>query len=62
MGVIEGTFTEPMPIGDGQFIQPTGKANKMNMVTIGIWNEDGVMYEEYLFRDSLSFMKQLGLQ
>lgn len=62
MGVIEGTFTEPMPIGNDQFIQPTGKAYKLNMVTIGLWNEDGVMYEEYLFWDNLTFMKQLGLQ
>lgn len=62
MGVIEGTFTKPMPIGNGQFIQPTGKAYKMNMVTIGLWNEEGVMYEEYLFWDNMSFMKQLGLQ
>lgn len=62
MGVIEGTFTEPMPIGNGQFIQPTGKAYKLNMVTIGIWNDEGVMIEEYLFWDNLTFMKQLGLQ
>lgn len=62
VGVIEGTFTEPMPIGDGNFIQPTGKAYKLNMVTIGLWNDEGVMYEEYLFWDNLTFMKQLGLQ
>lgn len=61
LGVIQGTFTKPMPIGDGKFIDPTGKAYKMNMVTIGLWNEEGVMYEEYLFWDNLSFMKQLGL-
>ena len=24
-GVMTGTFTKPMPIGDGKFIQPTGK-------------------------------------
>ena len=35
-GVFEGTFTRPMPIGNGQFIQPTGKAFKMPMATIGI--------------------------
>lgn len=61
MGVMEGTFTQPMPIGEGKFIDPTGKAFKINMVTIGLWNEDGVMYEEYLFWDNLTFMKQLGL-
>ncbi len=61
MGVMEGTFTEPMPIGDGQYIQPTGNAFKINMVTIGLWNEEGLMDEEYLFWDNLTFMRQLGL-
>ncbi len=61
MGVMEGTFTQPMPIGNEQFIQPTGKAFKINMVTIGLWNDEGVMYEEYLFWDNLTFMRQLGL-
>ena len=27
-----------MPIGPGKFIQPTGKAFKMPMCTIGHWN------------------------
>jgi hypothetical protein len=61
MGVMEGTFTKPMPIGNGEFIEPTNKAFKINMVTIGIWNDEGVMYEEYLFWDNLTYMKQLGL-
>jgi len=50
-----------MPIGEGNTIPPTGKAYKLNMVTIGLWNEDGQMYEEYLFWDNLAFMQQLGL-
>ena len=61
MGVMEGTFTKPMPIGDGKFIEPTNKAFKINMVTIGIWNDEGVMYEEYLFWDNMTYMTQLGL-
>lgn len=61
MGVMEGTFTQPMPIGGGQFINPTGKAFKINMVTIGLWSDKGVMYEEYLFWDNQTFMRQLGL-
>jgi len=61
MGVMEGTFTEPMPVGEGNFIDPTGKAFKISMVTIGLWNDDGVMYEEYLFWDNLTYMKQLGI-
>lgn len=61
VGVIEGTFTEPMPIGDGQFIQPTGRPYRLTMATIGHWTEDGVMDEEYLFWDNYAFYKQIGL-
>lgn len=60
-GIIEGTFTKPMPIGQGKTIQPTGKGFKLNMVTIGHWNKKGVMDEEWLTWDNLSFMKQIGL-
>jgi len=59
-GVIEGTFSKPMPLGDGKTIPPTGKAFKLSMATIGRW-ENGVMVEEWLFWDNLSFMKQIGL-
>ena len=59
-GVFEGTFTKPMPIGGGKFIQPTGKAFKMPMCTIGHW-KDGMMIEEYLFWDNQTYMKQIGL-
>jgi SnoaL-like polyketide cyclase len=59
-GVFEGTFTKPMPIGNGKFIQPTGKSFKLPMCTIGIW-ENGVMIEEYLFWDNQTYMKQIGL-
>lgn len=59
-GVFEGTFTKPMPIGAGKFIQPTGKAFKMPMATIGIW-ENGVMVEEHLFWDNQTYMRQIGL-
>jgi hypothetical protein len=59
-GVFEGTFTKPMPIGPGKFIQPTGKAFKMPMCTIGHW-KDGVMIEEFLFWDNMTYMNQIGL-
>ena len=60
IGELEGTFTEPMPIGAGKSIPPTGKKFKLKMATIGHW--DGTkMTEEYLFYDNLSFMKQIGL-
>jgi hypothetical protein len=60
-GVFEGTFTKPMPIGNGKFIQPTGKAFRMPMATVGIW-ENGVMKEEHLFWDNQTYAKQIGLQ
>jgi hypothetical protein len=60
-GVFEGTFTKPMPIGNGKFIQPTGKAFKMPMATVGIW-ENGVMTEEHLFWDNQTYATQLGLK
>jgi hypothetical protein len=59
-GVMEGTFTKPMPIGNGKFIQPTGKSFKLPMCTIGHW-KDGIMFEEYLFWDNQTYMNQLGL-
>jgi hypothetical protein len=60
IGVMEGTFTKPMPGADGKMIPPTGKAYKITMCTVGRW-KDGVMVEEYLFWDNLTFMKQIGL-
>jgi predicted ester cyclase len=60
IGVMEGTFTKPMPIGDGKFIQPNGKKYSINMCTVGHW-KNGVMIEEWLFWDNLTYMKQLGI-
>lgn len=59
-GVFEGTFTKPMPIGNGKFIQPTGKAFKLPMCTVGHW-KNGVMIEESLFWDNQTYMNQIGL-
>jgi hypothetical protein len=61
VGVMEGTFTEPMPIGDGKTIPPTGKAYKIQMATISHWTAQGNMDEEYLFWDNAEFNRQLGL-
>ncbi|UGY09020.1 ester cyclase [Phyllobacterium pellucidum] len=61
IGVMEGTFTKPMPTPDGKSIAPTGKPFKLTMATLGHWTPAGVMDEEYLFWDNLSFMKQIGL-
>ncbi|WP_316675240.1 ester cyclase [uncultured Tolumonas sp.] len=60
-GSVDGTFSQPMPIGDGKTIAPTGKSFKLGMVTIGHWNKQGVMDEEWLMWDNQSFMKQIGL-
>lgn len=60
IGIMEGTFSKPMPIGGGKFIQPTGKAYKIIMATIGHW-ANGVMNEEYLFWDNQEFIKEIGL-
>ena len=60
IGEMEGTFTQPMPIGDGKTVPPTGKAFKLPMCTVGRW-ENGVMVEEYLFWDNQTYMKQIGL-
>ena len=60
IGEMEGTFTKPMMTADGKTIEPTGKAFKIPMATIGKW-KDGVMTEEYLFWDNQTYMAQLGL-
>ena len=60
IGEMEGTFSRPMPIGNGKTIPPTNKKFKLSMSTIGHW-KDGKMVEEYLFWDNQSFMKQIGL-
>jgi predicted ester cyclase len=59
-GVMEGTFSKPMPVGNGKTMPPTGKSFKLSMVTIGRW-KNGVMEEEWLFWDNQTFMKQIGL-
>jgi len=60
IGVMEGTFTRPMPIGEGQFIEPTGKSFKLTMATVGHW-KGTTMDAEYLFWDNATYMKQLGI-
>jgi hypothetical protein len=60
IGVMEGTFTKPMPTGGGKTIAPTGKKFRLEMSTVGHW-KNGLMDEEFLFWDNQSFMKQIGL-
>jgi hypothetical protein len=59
-GVMTGTFTQPMPAGEGKFIQPTGKRFALPMATIGHW-KGKTMDHEWLFWDNQDFMKQIGL-
>ena len=59
-GIMEGTFSRPMKLPNGQVIAPTGKRFKLEMATFGRW-ENGVMVEEWLFWDNQTFMKQIGL-
>jgi hypothetical protein len=59
-GIMEGTFTKPMPIGNGKFIEPTGKSFKLPMATVGHW-KNGVMVEEWLYWDNQTYMNQIGL-
>lgn len=60
-GVMEGTFTEPMPQGDGTFLEPTGLSYAIDMSTIGRWTDQGDMGEEWLFWDNADFYRQIGL-
>ena len=59
-GTISGTFSQPMPIGNGKTIPPTGKKFRLPMCTVGHW-KDGKMTEESLFWDNREFMRQIGL-
>lgn len=59
-GIMTGTFTKPMPIGDGKFIEPTGKSFYLPMCTVAHW-ENGVMIEEWLYWDNATYLKQLGI-
>lgn len=59
-GVLEGTFSQPMPLADGTSIPPTGKSFKVTMTTVAKW-KDGRIVEEHLFWDNAEIMKQLGL-
>lgn len=60
VGEMEGTFSQPMTVGEGKTVPPTGRKFKLSMVTIGRWKGDK-MTEEYLFYDNQAFMKQIGL-
>jgi predicted ester cyclase len=60
-GVMTGTFTRPMPTGDGKVIAPTGKKFSLPMATIGHW-KNGKMDHEWLYWDNAAYMSQLGIK
>ncbi len=59
-GFLDGTFTKPMVLPNGTVIQPTGKAYHLPMATLGHWNKQGTMSEEFLFWDNSTLMQQIG--
>jgi len=61
MGLLKGTFSRPMADGKGGTIAPTGQAFAVNMCTVGIWNRQGTMDEEFLFWDNRTFYGEMGL-
>ncbi len=61
MGVLKGTFSQPMPDGKGGTIAPTGQAFAVDMCTVGIWNRQGTMDEEFLFWDNRTFYGEMGV-
>ena len=60
-GVLKGTFSKPMPDGKGGTTAPTGKAFAIDMVTVGIWNRQGTMDEEFFLWDNQTFYAKMGL-
>ena len=60
IGRMEGTFTQPMPTPDGKTIPPTGKPFKVTFSAVDHW-KNGLIDEEFLFWDNLTFMRQVGL-
>jgi len=60
MGIMTGTFSQPMPTPDGKAIAPTGKSFRLPMTTIGLW-KGSTMTQEWLFWDNQAYMRQIGL-
>ena len=60
MGIMTGTFTKPMPLGNGRTAPPTGKSFRLPMATIGHW-KGNTMDHEWLFWDNQTYMQQIGM-
>ena len=59
-GILTGTFSRPMPAGNGKTVAPTGKAFRLPMATIGHW-KGNTMDHEWLFWDNHAYLQQIGL-
>src|SRR5438093_2606728 len=59
-GILNGTFSRPMPAGNGKTVAPTGKAFRLPMATIGHW-KGNTMDHEWLFWDNQAYLQQIGL-
>ncbi len=55
-----GTFSAPFKQPDGTSISPTGKSFDVLYCTAGKWR-NGRLVEEFLFYDSATWMRQVGL-
>jgi len=55
-----GTFTGPLELPDGTAVQPTGRSFDVFFSTTARWH-DGRIVEEYLFYDSGTLIRQIGL-
>jgi hypothetical protein len=60
IGVMTGTFSQPMPTAGGRTIPPTGRSFRLTMATVAHWT-GGTMDHEWLFWDNHEFMRQIGL-
>lgn len=60
MGVMTGTFSQPMPTPDGATIPPTGESFRLSMATFAHW-QGNTMVHEWLFWDNHEFLRQIGL-
>jgi predicted ester cyclase len=56
-----GTHTGPMTAPDGKTIPPTNKPVRMEIATVGRF-EDGKLAEEHTYFDRLSMLAQLGIK
>jgi predicted ester cyclase len=58
--IMYGSFTQPMRLPNGAVVQPTGRHFSLAFVTIAHWSH-GRIDHEWLYWDTLTYMRQLGL-